>query len=194
MLNDSMLALFIVIGIVVALLVIVAVWLIVAYNKLVQLGRRVENAWGAIQTQLQHRADLAPTLVSTVQGHATEERDAFERVTEARAASVNAAGPAEAAAAEPELARALRGVYAVAEKHPELQSSGNFMQLQQELTDTEDRVQAARRVFNSTVREYNTKIRSFPNTLFVRGLGYRQREFFEVDDPGAVAEPPRIQF
>ena len=186
--------LFIVIGLVVVLAIVIAIWLIATYNGLVRLHQRVEEAWSGIAVQLKRRADLIPNLISTVQGYATHERQLFEQVTAARAASVNATSPAEAAAAEPELAKGLRSVFAVAEGYPELQASTNFLQLQQELTDTEDKVQAARRFFNSSVRDFNTKIRIFPNTLFVRGLGFHERDFFEVNDPNAVAEPPRVQF
>ena len=189
-----MLWLFVAIGIVAILAIVVAIWLIASYNGLVRRNQRVDEAWRGITSQLQHRGELIANLVSTVQGFAPGEREAFEQLTEARAASVSADAPAAAAAAEPQMAQALRAVYAVAEGHPELKTSGNFVQLKQELTDTEDRIQAARRVFNPAVRDFNTKIRSFPSTLFVRGLGYRKREFFEIDDPGAVAEPPRVQF
>ncbi|MGO1393119.1 LemA family protein [Agrococcus casei] len=181
-------------GVIVVLLIAIVIWLISIYNGLVRLHQRVEESWSGITVQLKRRADLIPNLISTVQGYATHEQGLFERVTAARSKSVHAQSPAEAAAAEPELTSSLRSVFAVAEGYPQLQASGNFLQLQQELSDTEDKVQAARRFYNSSVRDFNTKIRVFPHNLFVRSLGFSERQFFEVNDPGAIAEPPRVQF
>ena len=181
-------------GVIVVLLIAVIIWLISIYNGLVRLHQKVEEAWSGITVQLKRRADLIPNLINTVKGYATHEQGLFERVTAARAQSVHAQTPAAAAAAEPELTSSLRSVFAVAEGYPQLQASGNFLQLQQELSDTEDKVQAARRFYNSSVRDFNTKIRVFPHNLFVRSLGFSERQFFEVHDPGAIAEPPRVQF
>ena len=191
---DFPLGLVVIGGLVVVLVVAVIIWLISVYNGLVRLHQKVEEAWSGITVQLKRRADLIPNLISTVQGYATHEQGLFQRVTDARAQSVQASSPAEAAAAEPELTSSLRSVFAVAEGYPQLQASNNFLELQQELSDTEDKVQAARRFYNSSVRDFNTKIRVFPHNLFVRSLGFTERQFFEVQDPGAIAEPPRVQF
>lgn len=184
----------IIVGIVVLLVVIVGVYLWSTYNGLVKLNVRVDEAWSDITVQLKRRADLIPNLIDTVKGYAAHEQGVFNQVTEARAATVNATTPAEAAAAENQFQSALKSIFAVAEAYPELQASRNFLQLQAELVDTEDKIQASRRFYNGGVRELNTKIKIFPNTLFVRGLGFSERQFFEVDEPAAIAEPPRVQF
>lgn len=191
---DISMPLIIIGGLVVVLIVALIVWLISVYNGLVRLNQKVEESWSGITVQLKRRADLIPNLISTVKGYATHEQGLFNNVAEARERSLAAGSPAEAAAAEPALTSSLRSVFAVAEGYPQLQASGNFLQLQQELSDTEDKVQAARRFYNSSVRDFNTKIRVFPHNLFVRSLGFTERQFFEVQDPGAVAEPPRVQF
>ena len=182
------------VGIVVVLVVIIGIYLWSTYNSLVTLKVRVDEAWSDITVQLKRRADLIPNLVNTVQGYATHEKQVFENVTQARAATVNASTPAEASKAENQMQTALKSIFAVAEAYPQLQANQNFLQLQAELVDTEDKIQAARRFYNGGVREFNTKIQVFPNTLFVRRLGFTEREFFEVDEPAAIAEPPRVQF
>src|SRR5690606_38171726 len=117
----------------------------------------------------------------------------FESVTRARAETLNAQGPAEASVAENHMQAALKSIFAVAEAYPQLQASQNFLQLQAELVDTEDKIQAARRFYNGGVRELNTKIKVFPNNMFARSLGFSARDFFEVAEPAAIAEPPRVQ-
>ncbi|MBI5161298.1 MAG: LemA family protein [Micrococcales bacterium] len=184
----------IVVGIIVVLAVIAGIYLWSTYNSLVTLKVRVDEAWSDITVQLKRRADFIPNLVSTVQGYATHERQVFENVTQSRAATLSAQTPAEASAAENRMQTALKSIFAVAEAYPQLQASQNFLSLQGELVDTEDKIQAARRFYNGGVREFNTKIQVFPNTLFVRRLGFTEREFFEVDEPAAIAEPPRVQF
>lgn len=181
-------------GIVLLLVVIVGVYLWATYNSLVTLNVRVDEAWSDITVQLKRRADLLPNLIETVKGYASHEREVFESVTRARAETLSAGSPAEAAVAEGHMQSALKSIFAVAEAYPQLQASQNFLQLQGELVDTEDKIQGARRFYNGGVRELNTKIKIFPNTLFVRGLGFSEREFFEVADSAAIAEPPRVQF
>ena len=180
--------------IVVGVLVLLGIYLWATYNSLVQLNVRVDEAWSGITVQLKRRADLIPTLIESVKGYAAHEKAVFENVTRARAETLNAAGPAEAGVAEGHLQKALRSLFAVAEAYPQLQASQNFLQLQQSLVDTEDKIQAARRFYNGGVRELHTKIKIFPNNLFARGLGFTEREFFEVADAAAVSEPPRVQF
>lgn len=184
----------IVLIVVVALVVIIGLWLWATYNSLVQLKIRVDEAWSDITVQLKRRADLIPNLIETVKGYATHEKGVFEAVTKARAATIEAHGPAEAAAAENQLQGALKSLFAVSEAYPQLQASQNFLQLQSELVDTEDKIQASRRFYNGGVREYNTKIQQFPQNLFARSLGFAEREFFEVADAAAISEPPRVQF
>lgn len=184
----------IVIGIIVGLVVLAGIYLWATYNGLVRLNVRVDEAWSDITVQLKRRADLLPNLIEAVKGYAAHEKAVFENVTKARAETLSAQGPAEAGAAENHMQQALKSIFAVAEAYPQLQASQNFLQLQGELVDTEDKIQASRRFYNGGVRELNTKIKVFPNTLFVRGLGFTEREFFEVSEPAAIAEPPRVQF
>lgn len=181
-------------GVVVLLIVIIGIYLWSTYNGLVRLNVRVDEAWSDITVQLKRRADLIPNLIEAVKGYAAHEKQVFENVTKARAATVNAGTPAEAGKAENMMQSALKSIFAVAEAYPQLQANQNFLQLQAELVDTEDKIQASRRFYNGGVRELNTKIKVFPNTLFVRSLGFKEREFFEVDEPAAIAEPPRVQF
>ena len=176
------------------LVLIVGIYLWTTYNGLVTLNVRVDEAWSDITVQLKRRADLLPNLIETVKGYAAHEKGVFEAVTKARAESINASTPGEASVAEGHIQSALKSVFAVAEAYPQLQASQNYLQLQGELVDTEDKIQASRRFYNGGVRELNTKIKVFPNTLFVRGLGFHEREFFEVADAAAIAEPPRVQF
>ena len=184
----------IVLVVIVALVVIVGGYLWATYNGLVRLNVRVDEAWSDITVQLKRRADLIPNLIEAVKGYAAHEKQVFENVTKARSETVNASTPAEAGAAENHFQQALKSLFAVAEAYPQLQANQNFLQLQAELVDTEDKIQASRRFYNGGVRELNTKIKIFPNTLFVRGLGFTEREFFEVDEPSAIAEPPKVQF
>ncbi len=186
--------LWIVIGIVVVVAIIVGIYFWATYNGLVTLGVRVDEAWSDITVQLKRRADLIPNLIETVKGYAAHEKEVFEKVSQARQASLTASTPAEAAAAETQMQSALKSIFAVAEAYPQLQASQNFLQLQAELVDTEDKIQAARRFYNGGVRELNTKIKVFPNNLFAKRLGFTQRDFFEVPDAAAIAEPPRVQF
>jgi LemA protein len=184
----------IIVGVLVLLVVIAGIYLWSTYNSLVTLGVRVDEAWSDITVQLKRRADLIPNIIEAVKGYAAHEKQVFENVTRARAETLTATTPVEASLAENHMQQALKSVFAVAEAYPQLQASQNFLQLQSELVDTEDKIQAARRFYNGGVRDLNTKIKTFPNTLFVRNLGFKERDFFEVDEPAAIAEPPRVQF
>ncbi|WP_053382526.1 LemA family protein [Leucobacter celer] len=188
--SGGLIAALIAVGVLV--LLIGYVW--ITYNSLVTLRVRVDEAWSDITVQLKRRADLIPALVETVKGYAAHEKGVFDSVTKARAETISAQGPAEASVAENHMQQALKSIFAVAEAYPQLQASQNFLQLQGELVDTENKIQAARRFYNGGVREYNTKIQVFPNTIFVRAMGFTEREFFEVDDVASISEPPRIQF
>ena len=184
----------IVVGVVVVLLVIVGIYLWVTYNSLVTLKVRVDEAWSDISVQLKRRADLIPTIVETVKGYATHEKSVFDDVTKARSETLSAGDATSASAAEGHMQKALKSVFAVAEGYPQLQSSQNFLQLQSELVDTEDKIQSARRFYNGGVRELNTKIRVFPNSSFAKSRGFTEAPFFETAEPAAIAEPPRVQF
>jgi LemA protein len=183
-----------VVGIVVAVVLIIGIYLWTTYNGLVTLNVRVDEAWSDITVQLKRRADLIPNLVDSVKGYASHESKVFEDVTKARAATISAQGPAEASQAENMMQDALKSIFAVAEAYPQLQASQNFLQLQGELVDTEDKIQSARRFYNGGVRELNTRIQLFPNNIFAGNLGFDERDFFEVENPDAIAEAPRVQF
>lgn len=187
-----MLTVWIVLG-VVALL---AVFLWLTYNSLVTLKIRVDEAWSDITVQLKRRVDLIPNLVNTVKGYAAHETGVFEKVTEARSAIQNANGVKDAAAGENMLEGALKSLFAVAEAYPDLKADQNFRQLQQELVDTEDKIQAARRFYNGGVRDLNTKINLFPNNIFAGMFGFKEREFFELNDAeqAAAEQPVNVQF
>lgn len=182
--------------IVLGVLALLAVFLWFTYNTLVKLKIRVDEAWSDITVQLKRRVDLIPNLVNTVKGYAAHETGVFEKVTEARSAIQNANGVKDAAAGENMLEGALKSLFAVAEAYPDLKANQNFAQLQQELVDTEDKIQAARRFYNGGVRDLNTKINMFPTNIFAGMLGFKEREFFELNEAEqAVADKPvNVQF
>lgn len=185
------------IWIILGIVVLIGLYLWSTYNGLVTLNTRVDEAWSDITIQLKRRADLIPNLIETVKGYATHEKEVFENVTKARAATVSPdvlSHPAKAAKAEGDLQGTLKSLFAVAEAYPQLQANQNFLALQQELTDTENKIMAARRFYNGGVRELNIKIKSFPQNLFVASLGFTAREFFEVADAAAIQEPPQVKF
>jgi len=168
-----------------ALLVVLVV---VGYNRLVRLRNEVDTGWANIDVQLQRRADLIPNLVEAVRGYAAHERGVFDEVTKARAALQDAAGPAASAEADATLTGALGRLFAVAEAYPDLKASENFLRLQEDLTDTEDKISAARRYYNATVMHYSTAIQSIPWVLVARPLGFRAKEFFSAAGDTAVPE------
>ncbi len=180
----------------IALLVLIAVLaivLVVYYNRFVRLRNRVDNAWAQIEVQLKRRWDLIPNLIETVKGYAAHERETFQNVTEARAAAQQANTPAEAAQAENLLDRALGRLFAVAEAYPELQADENFRQLQDELAGTENRIAVSRQVYNDTVLTFNNAIQTVPGVFLAGPFGFSKREFFDVEDD-AEREPPRVSF
>ena len=180
--------------IILGVIVVLAIYVWITYNSLISLRVRVDEAWSDVTVQLKRRADLLPNLVESVKGYAAHEKSVFEAVTQARAETISAQSPAEATLAEGHMQQALKSIFAVAEAYPQLQASQNFLQLQSELVDTENKIQASRRFFNGGVREYNTKLQLFPNNLFAKMFGFEARDFFEVDNVAAISEPPRIQF
>lgn len=170
----------IIIGVIVA---VIAIALIVMYNALVRLNQQVEEAWSDIKVQLKRRLDLIPNLVNTVKGYAKHEKEVIENVTEARANTLNAQGVKETAKAENQFEQALKSLFAVAENYPQLRATENFQQLQAELTDTEDKIMAARRFYNGSVRDFNTKRKVFPTNICAGMLGFNQdKEYFELDE------------
>ena len=166
--------------ILIGLVGLVVLWLIVTYNSLVRLKNRTDESWSDIDVQLKRRHDLIPNLVNTVKGYAKHESSVFEKVTQARTAAMQATSPAALGQAENMLTGALKSLFAVAEAYPELKASTNFLDLQRELTDTEDKVQASRRFYNGNVRDLNTALEVFPTNLIGSSLGFQKREFFEI--------------
>ena len=182
-----MLWLWIALGVVAILLVLVGI----GYNRLVRLRNEAATGWANIDVQLERRGDLIPNLVETVKGYAAHERGVFDEVTRARTALQQASTPAAAGEANDILTAALGRLFAVAEAYPELRASENFLRLQDELTDTEDKISAARRYYNATVMHYNTGIQSLPWVLVARPLGFREKEFFSAEDDTAT---PQVSF
>lgn len=184
----------IIVAAVVVLLLIIGAFM---YNSLVRLNQQASEAWSDITVQLKRRADLIPNLVNTVKGYASHEKSVFEDVTKARANTLSAQTPAEAAKAEGDFQKTMKSLFAVAENYPDLKASQNFQQLQAELTDTEDKIQASRRFYNGVVRDFNTKRKTFPTNIFAGMLGFKQdKEFFEVDEAQAAAiqNPVDVKF
>ena len=178
--------------IVVAVLVVLILFVALSYNRLVVLKNRAQEAWSDIDVQLKRRYDLIPNLVETVKGYASHEKEVFERVTEARAKAMSATGLPEKAKAENVLSDTLKTLFAVSENYPQLQAAQNFLELQRELTDTEDKIQAARRFYNSNVRDLNINIESFPSNMIAGVFGFKKMELFGMDE--AERGPVKVQF
>lgn len=179
------------------LVLVVGIVLISLYNSLVTLNVRAQEAWSDITVQLKRRIDLIPNLIETVKGYAKHEKSVFEEVTKARTAMMNASSPAAGAKAENMLEGALKSIFAVAEAYPDLKANDNFKELQNELVDTEDKIQASRRFYNGVVRDFNTKRKVFPTNIFAGMLGFNEdKEFFDVEDSEreAVNNPVEVKF
>ncbi|HLC39051.1 MAG TPA: LemA family protein [Patescibacteria group bacterium] len=184
-----MIALWVILGVVLVLVV----WVIAIFNGLVVLKNRTKEAWSDIDVQLKRRYDLIPNLVESVKGYAKHEKELFEKVTKARAEAMSAEGPAEQAQAENALSKTLKSIFAVAENYPQLRASENFQKLQDELTDTENKIEAARRFYNANVRDLNIKIEKFPDNAVAGMFGYKQMELFELEEP-AARESVKVKF
>jgi LemA protein len=183
--------------IVLAIIIIVVLWVVLSYNGLISRVQRAKEAWSDINVQLKRRYDLIPNLVETVKGYAAHESSAFENVTKARtvAMGVSNSTPATQAAAENELTGALKTLFAVSEAYPDLKANQNFLQLQRELGDTEDKIQASRRFYNANVRDLNIAIQSFPGNLIAGMFSFKSMELFELSEADAAAvEPVKVQF
>ena len=173
--------------------IVIVLWLILSYNGLVQTRTRAQEAWSDIDVQLKRRYDLIPNLVEAVKGYMTHEASVFENVTNARSQAMQATGPAKADA-ENALSGTLKSLFAVAENYPQLKANENFLSLQSELTDTEDKIQAARRFYNGMVRDLNTKIQVFPTNMFANMLGFTKMDFFGNDLTEAERQPVAVKF
>ena len=183
----------IILWIVIAIVIIVVLWIIIAFNGLVTLKNRAKEALSDIDVQTKRRYDLIPNLVETVKGYATHEREVLENVTQARTTAMNAQGTAQKAEAENALSGTLKSLFAVAENYPDLKASQNFLALQNELTDTEDKIQAARRFYNTNVRDLNIKIESFPANIIAGAFGFKEMELFQTANE-AEKEPVAVKF
>ena len=185
-----------IIYIILAVVAVIVVWVIALYNSFVRLVNRANEAWSDIDVQLKRRYDLIPNLVSTVKGYAKHEEGTFSKVTEARSNAMQAeqsGNPAEAAKAENALSGALKSLFAVAESYPDLKANENFLELQKELSDTENKIQASRRFYNTNVRDLNIKVESFPSNLIASVFNFAKREFFDLEEE-AAKEPVKVSF
>lgn len=178
--------------IVIIAVVLLVVWIIGVYNGLIRLNNRTKEAWSDIDVQLKRRHDLIPNLMETVKGYATHERELFEKVTAARTAAINAGSPHEKAAAENVLSGTLKSLFAVAENYPELKASENFLKLQDELAETENKIQAARRFYNGNARDFNIKMETFPNNMIASRLKFTKYDYFEA--AGEEKENVEVKF
>ena len=178
------------------ILIVVAffiLWFIVIYNSLITFRNRTKEAWSDIDVQLKRRHDLIPNLIETVKGYAVHEKEVFEKVTEARTKAISAQTPQEAGQAENMLTGALKSLFAVAENYPQLRATENFQKLQEELADTENKIQAARRFYNGNVRDFNIKQETFPSNLVAQMFKFKKAEFFEIEEE-AEREVPKVSF
>lgn len=181
----------------IAIVAVVIVWLISMYNSFVRLVNQTKEAWADIDVQLKRRYDLIPNLIETVKGYAAHEQGTFDRVTEARTRAITAeqsGNPVAMAQAENSLAGALKSVFAVAEAYPDLKANQNFAELQRELADTENKIQAARRFYNGNVRDLSIALQSFPSNIIGQTFGFKPAEFFDLDEASAEREPVKVSF
>jgi LemA protein len=187
----------IVLWIVLGIIVVIGIALVASYNRFVKQRNLIRNAWANIDTELRRRYDLIPNLVETVKGYAAHEREVFEEVARTRSAAAGTTGtPAEQAAAEGPFVAALGKLFAVAENYPDLKANQNFLALQQELSNTEDRIQASRRFYNANVQDYNRRVQSLPSNVIAGMFGFKEEQFFEIPEAerAQVAEAPRVDF
>lgn len=172
----------IILYIIIAVVVLIILWAIITFNGFVRLKNRVKEAWSDIDVQLKRRHNLIPNLVETVKGYAKHEKGVFEKVTEARTKAINARGVEEKGQAENILSNTLKTLFAVAENYPDLKASANFLDLQRELADTENKIQAARRFYNGNVRDMNIKVEHFPSRIIAGIFSFKKRDFFEAEE------------
>ena len=185
-----MIAILVVLGI----LLLVVMFGVAIYNKLVRLRNTVKSSWSDIDVQLKKRYDLVPNLVETVKGYASHEKSVFENVTAARSAAMRTSNPAEKAKAENMLSETLKSLFAVAEAYPELKANVNFLQLQSQVKELEDNIEYARRYYNAVVRDFNILIESFPSNIIAGSFGFKQEEFFELEAPDVERKPVKVNF
>ena len=176
------------------ILVVLVVWIAAIYNRFVSLRNRKDEAWSDIEVQLKRRYDLIPNLVNSVKGYATHESTAFEKVTQARAEAMSAKTMQEHSKSEALLGGAISGIFGIAEAYPDLKANTNFMELQRELSDTENKIQAARRFYNTNVRDLNIKVEQFPSNIIAGMFNFAKAEFFDIPDDDAAQNPVEVKF
>jgi len=181
--------------IILAIVAVLVIYLIFVYNSLVTLRTRSEEAWSDIDVQLKRRYDLIPNLVNAVKGYAKHEKEVFEKVTQARTAAISAEGIKEQEKAENELSKTLKSIFAVAENYPALRANENFLELQGELSETENKIEASRRFYNANVRELNIRIQSFPSNTVANAFKFEKKNLFEIEasQKTAAKEPPKVE-
>ena len=180
--------------IILGIIAVLVIWVIASYNGFVRLVNHAKEAWADIEVQLKRRYDLIPNLVNSVKGYATHESTAFEKVTTARAAAMGAKTAGEHAKTEAVLGQAITGLFGIAEAYPELKANVNFLELQRELSDTENKIQAARRFYNTNVRDLNTGIEQFPGNIISNMFSFKSMEFFDLPDTDAAQNPVEVKF
>lgn len=180
--------------IIVAVVVVLILWFVGLFNHFVSLTNRAKEAWADIEVQLKRRYDLIPNLVNSVKGYATHESEAFEKVSQARSVAMGAGSLADKSVAENNLAGALKSVFAIAEAYPDLKANQNFLQLQGELSDTENKIQSARRFYNGNVRDLNISIESFPGNVIANSFGFKKMDLFDLGDDKAAEQPVEVKF
>lgn len=185
----------IIIWIVFAIVAVLVIWLVVAYNRFVTFRNRADEAWADIEVQLKRRYDLIPNLVSTVKGYAAHESATFEKVVAARNSAMQTGGTGAAhAQAENMLTGALKSIFALAENYPDLKANTNFLELQRELSDTENKIQSSRRFYNGNVRDFNTMLQVFPSNMIAGVFNFTKKEFFDIPDDGVESKPVEVKF
>lgn len=180
--------------ILIGVIVLVLLWIVIAFNSLVRLRTRAKEAWADIEVQLKRRYDLIPNVIETVKGYASHERELLENVTKARTQAMGAQTPQAHAQAENMLSGTLKTLFAVSENYPDLKANVNFLDLQRELADTENKIQSARRFYNTNVRDLNIAIESFPSNIIAGAFHFSKKEFFDLDDNDAAQQPVKVAF
>ncbi len=180
--------------IIIAIVAVLILWFIITYNGFVTIRNRVEEAWADIEVQLKRRYDLIPNLINTVKGYAAHESSVFEKVTAARSQAMQAGTAADHSKAEGELTGALKSLFAISEAYPDLKANTNFLELQRELSDTENKIQAARRFYNGNVRDYNTKLETAPSNVVGKMFSFTSKEYFDIPDDGVESKPVEVKF
>ena len=180
--------------IILGIIAVLVIWVIASYNGFVRLVNHAKEAWADIEVQLKRRYDLIPNLVNSVKGYATHESTAFEKVTTARAAAMGAKTAGEHAKTEAVLGQAITGLFGIAEAYPDLKANTNFLELQRELSDTENKIQAARRFYNTNVRDLNTGLQQFPGNIIGGVFSFKSMEFFDLPDTDAAQNPVEVKF